>query len=79
MKLEIVEARCTTVEVDDKYASLSTNHPDYTGDNNTLLNDLINELKKKGYKFHNDYEIKNKEIAITEIYSAIDNGAIMEW
>ena len=77
MILEITETRYTNVEVDDKYAVLSTNHPDYSPDNITLWNSLAKELKEKGYKFHN--ESKNKEIAIAEIYSAIDNGAIMEW
>lgn len=72
MKLEIVEARYTTVEVDDKYAELSVNYPNYLCTNDILWDELCKDLRKKGYKFHEDDEVKDEEIAITEIYSEAD-------
>lgn len=79
MKLEIVEARYTTIEIDDKYRELSVNYPNYLCTNDNLWEELCEDLREKGYKFHNDNEVKDEEIAITEMYSGADNGAIMEW
>lgn len=78
MKLEIVEARYTVIEVDDKYAELCVNYPNYLCTNDNLWDELCEDLREKGYKFHEDDEVKDEEIAIAEMYSEADNDAIMK-
>lgn len=81
MKIEVVEARYTTVEVDDKFSVLSTESSDFAFDNSNdaLFNELKKELAEMGYKFHGDENVDEFEMAIAAVYSANDKGTILEW